>query len=1412
MKKKSFLFFLFLQIVAFSSDGLAQISTSNGNGDWNNPATWSPAGVPAINNDVIIRPQDSVWVSNPTQVVNDLTINGILSVSNVASAHLSFDGDLSVNGKLYNNGKIEMVTYGKAFNMGPNSHYFHNPLNNLNVDVFSQGIENFNPTSTLVMMNWDDESIPLGSSSRVTSDFGNVVLCYNSATTWEQRGRFGPPGNANRVKGSFTVSAGIISMDDGSSSPTSSLTLQTVLITGTANVIFQKGPNRNLTLITGNFTDNSSSTLATILKENCYATLDWTVNGNLNLSHQFIGILGTLNESTVGRLTVNGNFTISGGSFEYCSKVNGLTEITVTGNTSISGTTSKVRFSDGNNQNMNFTTNNFLVSACNEIVLFGGNPAVSPPGGTPTVIVNNDFLLSGPCSVTILDSCGSTRKTLLDVGRDLISSDPAANLQLADNRGPVTLRVGRHLSYNGGSFIGQASNNSTAVDSVIVAGNYTFNSSTNSNYFRLNYGKGASYFHVNGNMSVLNSGTADGEGVCLVYIPLLTDVDLGTGMCNVNIGGTYTQSGGRFTGIYRGAGILNFNCTAGLFDMNGGHFYGIYNIDTIASGEATFNLKGIDYDGGFFVAHNGNTASGKTLTINVTDNCKINFTSVSDQFCFIGRLYVQTAINALMLNVNIGGNLTFSGLNGSFISTHSSGTETIVVNGNMTVSGGINYFNVFPNSGYQTNGHLVNMTVFGNVTVTGGLITLSAELGTLIGEFKQNLTISNGDFILKSGYGGGTLSINGGFSQTGGTTQLYKNIIYSNNMVIQMIVNADNDNSGDFSHTGGTISFSDNNAPNSTENVISIKSPNFSIGGSGVITSAGAGNSLLLGIIEFSRTGGTTNFSRTGNTHNITQTRYLITTDVTVEVVTGNMQLASHTNSAVVDMLKINANGVLWLHSANQIFSNGTYPFCNILTLNFSRIKIENIYGLYNGATTAAFNASNNLNFSLATGNFIEYCGTANQIVTGLGVGIATLQQHKYGALEINHQGIPGTNYVYPAADLSVFVKYKLVLTQGEFNLDPDNNPATLNGRKITIETASPLGITRTNGYIKSETRNGSAAVRWFMGTVNSGAVRIIPFGVDPSNYIPVKITIPSGAADTVTIATYHTPLPDNVPFPPTVSHLNDLSGIDNSVETVDRFWYINFKMTPASVNYEFNYLASEAAMLSGLPNAQKWRFPGATAWTFPYPGVQSNIANGVVANGISDMSGWWALSAITSPLPVALLSFEVACENDMPVLKWVTASERDNDYFTVLKSDNGKDFKILGKVEGQGTTSVSHSYYFIDKTKSNRLTYYKLAQTDFDGKSSDFEVIGFNGCQQNFQMDVRVVERNLLITVPADGDYQLLITDISGREILNDQLRGLNKGVNHREMNLSDFSNGIYLVRIANWEKSVVTKFFISR
>lgn len=96
------------------------------------------------------------------------------------------------------------------------------------------------------------------------------------------------------------------------------------------------------------------------------------------------------------------------------------------------------------------------------------------------------------------------------------------------------------------------------------------------------------------------------------------------------------------------------------------------------------------------------------------------------------------------------------------------------------------------------------------------------------------------------------------------------------------------------------------------------------------------------------------------------------------------------------------------------------------------------------------------------------------------------------------------------------------------------------------------------------------------------------------------------------------------------------------------------------------------------------------------------------------------------SILPVEWLSFDVKNKNNTAKINWSTASEKNNDYFTVEKSIDGKQWVSLAKIDGAGNTNSTSSYTWIDNNPSIGTSYYRIKQTDFDGQTDYSSIESF--------------------------------------------------------------------------------------
>ncbi|MEM9886022.1 MAG: SdrD B-like domain-containing protein [Bacteroidota bacterium] len=88
--------------------------------------------------------------------------------------------------------------------------------------------------------------------------------------------------------------------------------------------------------------------------------------------------------------------------------------------------------------------------------------------------------------------------------------------------------------------------------------------------------------------------------------------------------------------------------------------------------------------------------------------------------------------------------------------------------------------------------------------------------------------------------------------------------------------------------------------------------------------------------------------------------------------------------------------------------------------------------------------------------------------------------------------------------------------------------------------------------------------------------------------------------------------------------------------------------------------------------------------------------------------------------LPVELLIFKAQADKDHIDLTWSTASEKNNSHFDLERSEDGKSFKSIARIQGQGTKLAQTDYKYEDRAAiPNVRYYYRLKQMDFDGHAA---------------------------------------------------------------------------------------------
>ncbi|MGI4864756.1 MAG: hypothetical protein ACRYFZ_12605 [Janthinobacterium lividum] len=187
---------------------------------------------------------------------------------------------------------------------------------------------------------------------------------------------------------------------------------------------------------------------------------------------------------------------------------------------------------------------------------------------------------------------------------------------------------------------------------------------------------------------------------------------------------------------------------------------------------------------------------------------------------------------------------------------------------------------------------------------------------------------------------------------------------------------------------------------------------------------------------------------------------------------------------------------------------------------------------------------------------------------------------------------------------------------------------------------------------------------------------------------------------------------------------------------------------------------------------------------------------------GINQVLATFTIGAY--PLPVVLTEFTAtAVANRDALLKWATASEKNNDHFEVERSFDGTSFSQIAKVAGHGTTTTASAYALTDANVASKATgpvYYRLRQVDLDGTAtfSPVRTVSFTAATAPVALGLypnpAATQTSLdLSALPATGTYQVLLLDATGRAVRSWSLGG---GL-VQPLDVQELASGAYLLLV---------------
>jgi hypothetical protein len=210
--------------------------------------------------------------------------------------------------------------------------------------------------------------------------------------------------------------------------------------------------------------------------------------------------------------------------------------------------------------------------------------------------------------------------------------------------------------------------------------------------------------------------------------------------------------------------------------------------------------------------------------------------------------------------------------------------------------------------------------------------------------------------------------------------------------------------------------------------------------------------------------------------------------------------------------------------------------------------------------------------------------------------------------------------------------------------------------------------------------------------------------------------------------------------------------------------------------------------------------------WTFS--GLTIGATYYIRADGYAGDLCSYAFTPVSGVLlPVELIDFYASSANESSTrLHWSTASETNNAYFEVEKSDDAVNFHTIGKVRSSGNSDRKTDYTLDDLSANHSSTsYYRLKQVDYDGEFEYSKIISVQHHKSNEIVVFPNPSSNGIFEIkgPAlENAQEIRIYDFYGKEVL--MLNG--EQLKNSTIDLSSYQSGIYQLMIINTE-DVITK-----
>ncbi len=426
--------------------------------------------------------------------------------------------------------------------------------------------------------------------------------------------------------------------------------------------------------------------------------------------------------------------------------------------------------------------------------------------------------------------------------------------------------------------------------------------------------------------------------------------------------------------------------------------------------------------------------------------------------------------------------------------------------------------------------------------------------------------------------------------------------------------------------------------------------------------------------------------------------------------------------------------------------------------------------------------------FSTFAGN-ISTVGSSNAISFALGVG---------GRVIID--GSVAQAFNGDVAQVPVVKRLTLANTAGAaLTL---NVPVLIAASGDLVLTTGNINTTATNVLQIGSyaTVSGVSDVSYVSGPCRKIGDEAFTFPVGKGGfYRPISISAPGNATDHFTAEYFNNDANPTYNVNVKVGSIVHMSRCE--------YWILN-RTNGASnvfVTLSWNMASTPTCEIDALSDLIVARWDNSQWQNHDNGAVTGNITSGTVRSAavVSSFSPFTLASKTwNNPLPIDLLSFDAIKNGSKVDVSWTTVTETNNNYFTVERSADMVTVESVATVNGAGNSSRLLNYFTVDNNPLIGTSYYRLKQTDYDGKFKYFNWVAVDFNEKfSFSLYPNPVNANenfVLNMVGSDDNQSVLVVvyDAMGAEhfskviiLEKDKKRAFTINPSHR------LAAGVYIV-----------------